>query len=135
MRHRTNAQGVPVYSGLCPTALRAYPLTLSGFTFRGFATARVDGSLRDCIHPPPFGVRSCGFAHSLHSLRPTAASRAVGAKPLSNKLRAAEGAVDDFHDVSAWFAVFYSLQLLTHEGLAVVIVAPPLVEGADHARC
>ena len=44
-------------SGASP--LRHYvatPPSLSGLGFRGFATAPVDGSLRDYIHPPPLGV-------------------------------------------------------------------------------
>ena len=45
-------------------SLDANTVTLSGFTFRGFATARVEGSLRDYIPPPPFGVRSGDFAPS-----------------------------------------------------------------------
>ncbi len=32
------------------------PLTLSGIVFRGCAAANVGASLRDYMHPPPFGV-------------------------------------------------------------------------------
>ncbi|TVR42011.1 MAG: hypothetical protein EA402_12390 [Planctomycetota bacterium] len=55
-----------LYRGFAPAAAaQPTPLALSGLFFAGGPGSEVDGSLRDCIPPPPLGARMTFFTDDL----------------------------------------------------------------------